>query len=74
MDPELTRAAIIDELDRFTSKVSQIEHVSDMYNQEDYARTRSRWVMCNKGDSESPDVRCRLVSCEINKHEGDNPP
>ena len=74
LDPELTRAAIIDELDYFNSKVWQIERVSDMYKQEDYVRTRSRWVMCNKGDSETPDVRCRLVSCEINKHKGDKPP
>ena len=28
---------------------------------------RSRWVLCNKGDAESPDVRARLVSCELNK-------
>ena len=30
--------------------------------------------MCNKGDSETTDVRCRLVSCEIKKHKGDKPP
>ena len=28
---------------------------------------RSRWVNCNKGDSTNPDIRCRLVACEINK-------
>lgn len=33
----------------------------------DYIRTRSRWVGCNKGDNEQPDVRMRLVSCELNK-------
>ena len=33
----------------------------------DYISVRSRWVLCNKGDAESPDVRARLVSCEHNK-------
>ena len=28
---------------------------------------RSRWVCCNKGDSVTPDIRCRLVACEVNK-------
>ena len=56
LGPELIRAAIIDELYDFNSKVWQIERASDMYKQEDYVRTRSRWVMCNKGDSETPDV------------------
>ena len=36
LDPELTRAAIIDELDDLHSKVWQIERVRDMYKQEDY--------------------------------------
>ena len=33
----------------------------------DYILVRSRWVLCNKGDAESRDVRARLVSCELNK-------
>ena len=24
-----------------------------------------RWVICNKGDSQNPDVRARLVACEV---------
>ena len=27
---------------------------------------RCRWVLCNKGDSTHPDVRARLVACEVN--------
>ena len=27
---------------------------------------RCRWVLANKGDSQSPDVRARLVACEVN--------
>ena len=39
----------------------------DMKLVPDYILVRSRWVLCNKGDAESPDVRARLVSCEFNK-------
>ena len=27
---------------------------------------RCRWVHCNKGDAQNPDVRARLVACEVN--------
>ena len=27
---------------------------------------RCRWVLCNKGDAQTPDVRARLVACEVN--------
>ena len=27
---------------------------------------RCRWVLCNKGDATTPDVRARLVACEVN--------
>ena len=33
----------------------------------DYVYVRSKWVMCNKGDSTEPDCRARLVACEVNK-------
>lgn len=29
----------------------------------------TRWVLCNKGDSNDPDVRARLVAQEISTHE-----
>ena len=32
----------------------------------------SRWVLCNKGDAEHPDVRARLVGCEINTYKDDS--
>ena len=73
LEPSLIKAAIVDELNYFNSKVWQIEHVSDMYKEVDYVRTRSRWVVCNKGDDSAPDVRARLVSCEINKNKSDKP-
>ena len=30
---------------------------------------RTRWVLCNKGDDTHPDVRARLVACEVNHAE-----
>ena len=33
----------------------------------DHVLASSRWVMCNKGDAETPDCRDRLESCEINR-------
>ena len=32
----------------------------------------SRWVLCNKGDAEHPDVRARLVGCEVNTYTDDS--
>ena len=32
----------------------------------------SRWVFCNKGDSQNPDVRARLVGCEIKTYKDDS--
>ena len=74
LDQKLIKAAIIDELDYFNGRVWQIEHVKDMYAQKDYVRTRSRWILCNKGDADDPDMRARLVSCEVNKDKGAKPP
>ena len=38
---------------------------------DDYKLIRTRWVMCNKGDSEEYDVRARLVACEVNDSKSD---
>ena len=32
---------------------------------------RTRWVICNKGDATVPDVRARLVACEVNQYKSD---
>ena len=34
-----------------------------------YKLVRSRWVVYNNGDADTPDCRARLVSCELN-HDG----
>ena len=57
LTPHLIRAAIEDELDHFNSKVWQVRTMDEMKAIPDYILVRSRWVLCNKGDAESPDVR-----------------
>ena len=69
LQPKLIRSAIEDELNYFNSKVWHITTMEDMQKLDDYVLTRSRWVLCNKGDAVSPDVRARLVACELNNGE-----
>ena len=58
---------MIDELDYFNAHVWEAETIDQMKKVPDYILVRSRWVMANKGDSSDPDVRARLVGCEVNK-------
>ena len=37
-----------------------------MKRYKDHKLVRCRWVLCNKGDAANPDVRARLVACEVN--------
>ena len=67
LDPHLAQAAIMEELNYFNEKVWEVEEKGNMYKVDGHVFVRSRWVCCNKGDSASPDIRCRLVACEINK-------
>ena len=59
--------AIIEELNYFNSKVWKLESKANMQNKPGHVFVRSRWVLCNKGDHKSPDMRARLVACEINR-------
>ena len=63
----LIRPAIEDELNYFNSKVWQLLTVEKMEKVPGYILVTSRWALCNKGDSTDPDVRARLMSCELNK-------
>ena len=58
---------MIDELDYFNEHVWQVETLEKAKQVPDYILVRSRWVMANKEDFENPDVRARLVGCEVNK-------
>ena len=48
-------------------KVWEVADRSDMLKVPDHIFVRSRWVTSSKGDHENPDVRARLVACEVNR-------
>ena len=58
---------MIDELDYFNENVWQVDTLDHAKTVLDHIIVRSRWVMANKGDEADPDVRARLVGCEVNK-------
>ena len=62
----LVRAAICEELAYFNHKVWQITDMTAAQSYKDAKIVRCRWVLANKGDATSPDVRARLVACEVN--------
>ena len=59
--------AMIDELDYFHAHVWRADTIEHTKSAEDPILIRSRWVIANKGDAAKPDVRARLVGCEVNK-------
>ena len=59
---EQTKAAIYDELAYFCDHVFRGVSYEEAVNDPDGKIIGSRWVNCNKGDQEAPDVRCRLVA------------
>ena len=67
LDPTLIAAAIREELNYFNAKVWNIDLKSEAMKTEGAILVRSRWVLCNKGDNRSPDIRARRVACERNK-------
>ena len=67
LDPLLVQAAIMEELNYLNDVVWDVETKTSMTAVLDHIFVRSRWVLCNKGDADSPDIRARLVACELNK-------
>ena len=67
LDPKLVHAAIMVELNYFNERVWEVETKEQMARVEGHVCVRSRWVLCNKGDASAPDIRARLVACEVNK-------
>ena len=62
----LVRAAMAEEMTYFNRVVWQATDHSTAKHTADFKLVRTRWVITNKGDAEAPDVRARLVACEIN--------
>ena len=67
---EEAKAAIYDELAYFCDKVFRGVSYEDAVNDPEGKIIGSRWVNCNKGDKENPDVRMRLVAQEMNTGTG----
>lgn len=62
----LDKDAIKDELNTFNSRVWALVDAKRLLRQADSRVIRTRWVMCNKGGTQSPGIRARLVACELN--------
>ena len=67
LDNHLIQAALMEEMGYFNDHVWEVDTKDHMATVEDHVFVRSRWVLCNKGDDQSPDLRARLVACEINR-------
>ena len=66
MPEHLLREAIWEELNYFPDKqMWQPADYSEFTSKPDATLVRMRWVLCNKGDDQDPDLRARLVACEI---------
>ena len=50
----------------FRDKVWKLSSKEEMEKVPDHIVVRSRWVLRDQGDAETPDVRARLDSCESN--------
>ena len=66
------KEAIRDELSYFCDNVWRGCPMAEAMATPDSKVIPSRWVLCNKGDAEHPDVRARLVGCEINTYKDDS--
>ena len=72
LDPELVRKARAKEIAYFRAMgVYRKVPISEAYKWTSKAPIGTRWVDVNKGDSDNPDYRSRLVAKEINR--GANP-
>ena len=62
------RDAIADELSWLNDEVWEGSWKHDVDLEDDAIVVGTRWVACNKGDQENPDVRMRLVAQEVNTY------
>ena len=67
---EATKDAMLDELHYFCDVVFCGVSTEEAMRDTGGKVVGCRWVNCNKGDAENPDVRCRLVAQEVNHGDG----
>jgi hypothetical protein len=48
-------------------QIWQLEDLRKVREIADAVIVRTRWVLCSKGNEANPDMRARLVACEVNK-------
>ena len=56
LPPKLIKEAIIEELSYFNGRVWELCTKDEMHKYNDPKLVSSRWVLCNKSDSQEPDV------------------
>ena len=66
------KQAIIEELNYFNDRVWELADAKKVLGDADSKAVRTRWVICNKGDTADPDIRARLVACEVNTYKSDD--
>ena len=59
---------MVDELKYFNAKVWRGVATNGAHRTESMP-IRTRWVLCNKGDAAHPEIRARLVACEVKTFE-----
>ena len=67
----LVRQAMCEEMSYFNSVVWELVETEKAKAENDFKLIRTRWVVSNKGDADSPDIRARLVACEVNQYKTD---
>ena len=67
---EAAKDAMLDELNYFCDVVFCGVSTEEAMSDKSGKIVGCRWVNCNKGDAENPDVRCRLVAQEVNNGDG----
>ena len=68
LDPELMREATMEELCFFNDKrIWELAELKGVKAIADAFHVRTGWILCNKGDPTTPDMRARLVACEVNR-------
>ena len=67
----LVMEAIKEELEYVNQRVWKLDDASAVLKDQQSKTIRTRWVICNKGDASSPEIRARLVACEDNTFKSD---
>ena len=68
----LVEAATREVLNYFNSRVWELSDARSVLGDSDSKVIRTRWVIHNNGDAGKPDIRARLVACEVSTLKSDD--